>query len=49
MDTTDTSIVFDENGVCDHCITFYKNIEPAIKKNSFDKSVQLTLFHLFSH
>jgi N-acetyl sugar amidotransferase len=28
MDTTDSKIVFDENGMCDHCIDFYKNIKP---------------------
>lgn len=28
MDTSDTRIVFDENGVCDHCNDYYKNIEP---------------------
>lgn len=28
MDTTDSMIVFDERGVCDHCNTFYKNILP---------------------
>lgn len=28
MDTTDSKINFDENGVCDHCKTFYKDIEP---------------------
>ncbi len=28
MDTTDSKIVFDENGVCDHCNTFYNNILP---------------------
>jgi N-acetyl sugar amidotransferase len=28
MDTTDSNIVFDENGVCDHCNTFKNNIEP---------------------
>ena len=28
MDTSDSSIVFDENGVCDHCGNFYKNIKP---------------------
>ncbi len=28
MDTTDQSIVFDENGMCDHCHNFYKNIKP---------------------
>ena len=28
MDTTDSKISFDENGVCDHCNDFYKNVKP---------------------
>ena len=28
MDTTDSEIVFDEQGVCDHCNTFKADIEP---------------------
>lgn len=28
MDTTDSNIVFDENGICDHCIDFYQNVKP---------------------
>ena len=28
MDTTDSMIVFDEEGVCDHCRNFEKNIKP---------------------
>ncbi len=28
MDTTDSKIVFDEKGQCDHCNNFYKNILP---------------------
>lgn len=28
MDTTDSKIIFDENGVCDHCNTFYTDILP---------------------
>ena len=28
MDTTDSVIVFDEKGVCDHCTTFYREILP---------------------
>jgi N-acetyl sugar amidotransferase len=28
MDTTDTAIVFDDKGVCDHCNTYYTRIEP---------------------
>lgn len=33
MDTTDAKIVFDEKGVCDHCNTFYKDIEPNWNPN----------------
>lgn len=28
MDTTDSRITFDENGVCDHCNDFYTHIQP---------------------
>ncbi len=28
MDTTDSKIIFDEKGVCDHCNTYYKAILP---------------------
>jgi N-acetyl sugar amidotransferase len=28
MDTTDSSIVFDDKGVCDHCTDFYQNVKP---------------------
>ena len=28
MDTTDTKITFDKNGVCDHCNTFFTDIAP---------------------
>lgn len=28
MDTSDTRIVFDEKGICDHCNDFYKNVQP---------------------
>jgi N-acetyl sugar amidotransferase len=28
MDTSDSKITFDENGVCDHALDFYKNILP---------------------
>ena len=29
MDTTDSRITFDENGVCDHCNTFFSEIQPS--------------------
>ena len=28
MDTTDSKIIFDQEGVCDHCNTYYKDILP---------------------
>jgi len=28
MDTSDSKITFDANGVCDHCNTFYKKVHP---------------------
>jgi len=28
MDTTDSEIVFDDKGFCDHCNTFYTDIKP---------------------
>jgi N-acetyl sugar amidotransferase len=28
MDTTDSKITFDDKGVCDHCLSFYKDIQP---------------------
>lgn len=28
MDTTDSAIVFDEHGVCDHCNTFHTKVKP---------------------
>lgn len=28
MDTSDSAIKFDKNGVCDHCNNFYENIKP---------------------
>lgn len=28
MDTSDSGIIFDENGVCDHCRNYYSNILP---------------------
>lgn len=28
MDTSDSKIIFDEKGICDHCHNFYENIKP---------------------
>lgn len=35
MDTTDAEIVFDENGVCDHCVTFTNSIAPYWQPNDY--------------
>ncbi len=40
MDTTDSKIVFDDKGVCDHCISFYKDILPDWNPSK-DKSHEL--------
>lgn len=39
MDTSDSKISFDENGVCDHCRNFEKNIKPYWKpaENRFEE------------
>lgn len=39
MDTSDSKIQFDENGVCDHCRNFEKNIKPYwnAKEDKFDE------------
>jgi N-acetyl sugar amidotransferase len=44
MDTSDSNITFDTDGVCDHCNTFYKKVLPNWKTNeigrqSLDKTV----------
>ncbi len=36
MDTTDSKIVFDEKGVCDHCKSFYNDILPNWKPDQSD-------------
>jgi N-acetyl sugar amidotransferase len=43
MDTTDSKISFDENGVCDHCRNFDKNIKPYWKpnENRFDELMEI--------
>jgi len=34
MDTSDSRIYFDENGICDHCSDFYANIKPQWNVNA---------------
>lgn len=36
MDTTDSAIIFDESGVCDHCNTFYRKIKPKWDSSLLD-------------
>lgn len=45
MDTTDSAIVFDDLGVCDHCSTFYRQVQPhwdtgAAGKAELDRMVE---------
>ena len=37
MDTSDSLISFDENGVCDHCNNFYQNIVPNWTPNEEER------------
>ena len=39
MDTTDSKIVFDENGVCDYCNDYHRNIYPAWRAKLEDKTL----------
>ena len=43
MDTTDSKITFDDNGVCDHCRNFEQNIKPfwKPKENRFGELEEL--------
>jgi len=38
MDKTDSKIVFDENGVCDHCLTYDSDIIPKWNPDGLDDS-----------
>ncbi len=38
MDTTDSKITFDHNGVCDHCNTFFKLIKPKWNTGSVGRT-----------
>ncbi len=39
MDTTDSKIVFDKDGVCDYCNDYHKNILPSWRAKLEDKSL----------
>jgi N-acetyl sugar amidotransferase len=38
MDATDVQITFDENGVCDHCRSFAKNVKPFWRTDQFGRA-----------
>lgn len=44
MDTTDSKIVFDENGVCDHCNNFHNKILPNWQVNDASKAALESTF-----
>ena len=39
MDTSDSKITFDENGICYHCNNFYTNVKPIWDKNLNSPSI----------
>ncbi len=41
MDTSDSKIVFDESGICDHCNNFFNNIEPKWNSLKLDNLMLL--------
>ena len=43
MDTTDSKIIFDVNGVCDHCNTYYQDILPKWNPDGLDDSQLIQL------
>jgi N-acetyl sugar amidotransferase len=43
MDTSDSKIVFDEKGVCDHCNDFYTNVKPNWNTDERGKSEMVSL------
>lgn len=38
MDTSDSMITFDDHGVCDHCVGFYKDIQPNWRTDAAARS-----------
>ena len=43
MDTTDSKIVFDKDGVCDHCNTYFEDILPKWNPDGLDDSALFNL------
>jgi len=41
MDTTDSKIIFDDNGICDHCNNYYNNLKPAWEKLNENKLLEI--------
>lgn len=49
MDTTDSLIKFDENGVCDHCNNYYSNIQPNWHPDEIGKKKLDTIVDKIKH
>ena len=43
MDTTDSKIIFDDSGVCDHCNTYFKDILPKWNPQGLDDNALYNL------
>ena len=41
MDTTDSKIIFDEKGICDHCNNYFNNLKPAWEKLNENKLLEI--------
>ena len=39
MDTSDPKIIFDENGICDHCNSYDTNVKPFWFPNDYGKEL----------
>jgi len=39
MDTSDPKITFDGRGMCDHCVSFYKNVRPRWRPNEEGRKI----------
>ena len=49
MDTTDTEIIFDENGICNHCKSFEKNLKDRILSEEKGKKYLIKLIEKIKH
>ena len=49
MDTTDTMIVFNDQGICDHCISYYLKIKPNWFTDSKGEKILMQFVNKINH